>query len=92
MSAKTGNALGIPKDMTKKISKGYAHVLVFDSEPKRGEAVLQQFRYRLNRSRSQDFPKSYLFTSLFILKDMRAAAAIVPVAPGASIRQRRQLQ
>jgi hypothetical protein len=33
MSAKTGNALGIPKDMTKKISKGFARVLVFDSKP-----------------------------------------------------------
>jgi hypothetical protein len=32
MSAKTGNALGIPNDMTKKISKGYARVLVFDSK------------------------------------------------------------
>jgi hypothetical protein len=41
MSAKTGNALGIPKDMTRKISKGYAHVLIFDSKspPKRGQAV-----------------------------------------------------
>ena len=41
MSAKTGNALGIPKDMTKKISKGYARVLVFDSKSalKRGQEV-----------------------------------------------------
>ncbi len=41
MSAKTGNALGIPKDMTKKISKGHAHVLVFDSKSpsRRGKEV-----------------------------------------------------
>ena len=53
---------------------------------------LRQAPYRLTRSRSQDFPKSNLFTTLFILKDMCAAAAIVPVAPDVSIRQRRQPQ